>query len=255
MVRGFGCCALWLTLAGCVYSADGLERPGWRLTFQDEFDGPALDKQKWSPQDPWGYERNNELQAYVPDAFELRDGILRIVAQRREASYAGKPRHFTSGMMSTYRKFAQQFGRFEIRCRVPRGKGLWPAFWLLPEPLGWPPEIDVLETLGHDTRTIHLTHHWNDAQGMHQSDGKSWQGEPDFASDFHVIAVEWSLESIRWEIDGIERFRSVKTVPTAKMYMLVNLAVGGDWPGSPDEKTVFPAALEVDWVRCYAKGQ
>lgn len=229
------------------------ERPGWQLTFDDEFDGPNVDTTKWNLSDPWGRMRNNELQAYVPDAFEVRDGILHVRAQRRDAVYDRELRHYTSGMMTTYQKFSQQFGRFEIRCRVPKGQGLWPAFWMLPEPLGWPPEIDVLEVLGNNTSTIQLTHHWHNAAGRVESDHGEWKGDADFGRDFHEIAVEWAADAIRWEIDGTERFRSTRSIPQVKMYMLVNLAVGGDWPKAPDDKTPFPSSFEVDWVRVYAK--
>ena len=228
------------------------ERPGWKLTFQDAFDGDSLDLKKWNPNDPWGRERNRELQAYVKDAFEVKDGILRIKAEKREAPYSGQQRAYTSGMMTTYGKFSQQYGRFEIRCRVPKGKGLWPAFWLLPEPLGWPPEIDVLEILGHQPEKLYMTHHFNDAQRVHRSHGGSWNG-PDFSAGFHEFAVEWSAQRLVWFVDGVERFRSEQDIPQTKMYVLVNLAVGGDWPGAPDANTSFPSVLEVDYVRVYEK--
>jgi beta-glucanase (GH16 family) len=227
-------------------------KPGWKLTFSDEFDGTALDLSKWNPRDPWGRERNRELQAYVTNAFAVRDGVLNIRAEKRQASYSGKVRAYTSGMMTTYQKFSQQFGRFEIRCQVPKGKGMWPAFWLLPEPLGWPPEIDVLEILGHEPTKVYCTHHFRDQEREHKSDGGSWTG-PDFSGGFHEFAVEWSPDRIVWFVDGIERFKSEKSIPHGKMYMLVNLAVGGGWPGDPDEKTEFPAALQVDYVRAYEK--
>jgi beta-glucanase (GH16 family) len=233
-------------------AADNLEVPGWHLTFHDEFDGHGLDLTKWNPRDPWGRERNNELQAYVENAFEVGDGVLRIKADKAIANYAGKERAYTSGMMSTYGKFSQQYGRFEIRCRIPKGKGLWPAFWLLPEPVGWPPEIDVLETLGHEPTKVYMTHHFNDENKKHASHGGSWVG-PDFSAEFHIFAVEWSPQSIVWYVDGREHFRSSKTIPERKMYILVNLAVGGDWPGPPNAETRFPATFEVDYVRVYAK--
>jgi beta-glucanase (GH16 family) len=228
-------------------------RPGWRLVFRDEFEGKAVDPKRWNLRDPWGRERNRELQAYVADAFEVKDGILRIKAERRTADYDGKKRAFTSGMMTTYQKFSQQYGRFEIRCRIPKGKGLWPAFWLLPEPLGWPPEIDVLEVLGQDTKTIHFTHHWKEPGGDLRSDHKAFKSERDLAAGFHVVAVDWTPRDIRWELDGKERFRSVKSIPQTPMYLLLNLAVGGDWPGPPDDQTRFPAYFEIDYVRVYQK--
>jgi len=243
--------ALVIGPAGCASPA---QRPGWKLTFDDEFDGGGLDLKKWNPNDPWGRERNDELQAYVTNAFQVGGGFLRIQAEKREAFYSGKQRSITSGMMTTYGNFSQEYGRFEIRCRVPKGKGMWPAFWLLPDPLGWPPEIDVLEILGHEPDKIYMTHHYLDAQKKHQSHGGSWRG-PDFSAGFHEFAVEWSPQRIAWFVDGVERFRSEDSIPKGKMYLLVNLAVGGGWPGAPDAQTKFPSALEVDYVRVYQKAQ
>lgn len=231
----------------------GAEKPGWVLTFADEFDGEALDLTKWNPCDPWGRERNNELQAYVPDAFEVKDGVLKIKAQKRRAEYSGKMREYTSGMMSTYQKFTQKFGWFEIRCRIPKGKGLWPAFWLLPDPLGWPPEIDVLETIGHQPNRAYFTHHWRDENRRHQSHG-GHHDNGDLSADFHTYAAEWSPEAIVWYFDGKEVFRSTRSVPKElPMYMLANLAVGGNWPGSPNEETPFPSSFDIDYIRVYSR--
>ena len=243
-----------LSLLSVCDADEKADRAGWKLTFHDEFDGNALDLQKWNPNDPWGHERNQELQAYVKDAFVVKDGVLRVEAQRREGVYSGKQRSFTSGMMTTYGKFSQRYGRFEIRCRVPKGKGMWPAFWLLPEPLGWPPEIDVLEILGHEPSKLYMTHHFRDEQKKRGSHGGSWSG-PDFSAEFHEFAIEWSPQAIAWFVDGVERFRSEKNIPRGKMYLLVNLAVGGDWPGAPDEKTQLPAAFTVDYVRVYEQAR
>ncbi|MDB6022114.1 MAG: Beta-glucanase/Beta-glucan synthetase [Pedosphaera sp.] len=226
------------------------DRPGWKLTFADEFNGSQLDTNKWNLQDPWGRERNLELQAYVKDAFETVDGILRIKAEKRPAFYAGKERNYTSGMLTTYGKFSQRYGRFEIRCRIPKGKGMWPAFWLLPDPLGWPPEIDILEILGHEPGKLYMTHHFRNDQRQHKSHGGQWAG-PDFSKEFHEFAVEWTPQEIKWLVDGIERCHSTDSIPQTKMYILLNLAVGGDWPGAPDDQTHFPAAFEVDYVRVY----
>jgi beta-glucanase (GH16 family) len=250
--RGTVVLTLLALVPGTIAHGAPAEKPGWKVTFDDEFDGTSLDLKKWNANDPWGRERNEELQAYVTNAFEVGGGFLRIVAEKREAFYAGKRRSITSGMMTTYGKFSQEYGRFEIRCRVPKGKGMWPAFWLLPDPLAWPPEIDILEILGHEPDKIHMTHHYRDAQEKHQSHGGSWSG-PDFSAGFHEFAVEWSPQRIVWFVDGAERFRSERSIPKGKMYLLLNLAVGGDWPGAPDAQTTFPAALEVDYVRVYQK--
>lgn len=251
--RGIALSAVLFVVALTSYG-DSADRPGWKLTFDDEFEGTTLDLTKWNPKDPGEHERNHELQAYVTNAFAVGAGMLRVKAEKREAFYSGKMRSISSGMMTTKGKFAQEYGRFEIRCRVPKGKGMWPAFWLLPEPGGWPPEIDVLEILGHEPDKVYMTHHYRDAEHKHKSHGGSWGG-PDFSADFHDFAVEWSPERIVWFVDGVERFRSEDSIPKGKMFLLLNLAVGGDWPGSPDEQTQFPAAVEVKYVRAYQKAQ
>ncbi len=230
-------------------------REGWELTFADEFEGDALDRTRWNPSDPWQVERNGELQAYVPNAFEVRDGVLRLRIEERKAFYDNRVRDYASGMMTTLGKFSQRYGRFEIRCRVPKGRGLWPAFWMLPEPLAWPPEIDILEILGHETDRVHLTHHWphpENPTGASESDTADFRG-PDFSDGFHTFAVEWEAGEIRWYVDDVLRHRSRKEVPQVPMFLLVNLALGGGWAGPPDEATPFPAFFEVDWVRAWRK--
>jgi beta-glucanase (GH16 family) len=246
---------LLAALVGLVSAVSCLaqQKPGWKLTFQDEFDGAKLDLSKWNPQDPWGRVRNRELQAYVQDAFAVYDGILHIKAEERAADYDGATRQYTSGMMTTYRKFAQKYGWFEIRCRVPKGNGLWPAFWMLPEPLGWPPEIDVLESLGEDTGVAYFTNHFTGPDGRHASKGSGKVAMPDLSADFHTYAVEWTPEAIVWYFDGVEKFRSDQGVPQQPMYLLVNLAIGGSWPAPPDETTVWPASFDVDYVRAYTR--
>jgi beta-glucanase (GH16 family) len=246
-----------LTLAICAlgFSLNAATNDGpsadWQLVFADEFVGAELDLAKWNVRDPWGKERNQELQAYVPNAFELRDGVLSIVARKRMAHYDGKVRQFTSGMMTTYRKFDQQFGRFEVRCRVPRGNGMWPAVWMLPMPLDWPPEIDILEVLGHEPTKLYTTHHWREGN-YKQADTGITTGA-DLSADFHVFATEWDAGKIVWTVDGKERFRSVKSIPQVPMFLLLNLAVGGHWGKAPDDTTPFPAAFEIDYVRVYQR--
>ncbi|MBI1368446.1 MAG: family 16 glycosylhydrolase [Planctomycetes bacterium] len=247
-----------LLIAICVIvvtaAAQAQELPGWKLTFDDEFNGDTLDVTKWTPADPWGRERNNELQAYVPEAITLKDGVLHIRADRGAAKYAGRMRQYTSGMMTTAMKFAQRYGRFEFRFRAPAGRGFWPAIWMLPNPPSWPPEIDVMELIGHEPDKVHMTHHWHDAEHRLRSDTAEWTG-PDFSADFHTIAVEWTPTYIAWFIDGVERQRSTRSIPDTPMFILLNLAVGGDWPGPPDANTKFPSDFQIDYVRVYEKNE
>lgn len=222
----------------------------WQLVFDDHFEGDTLDPDKWLTQFPWGRDGANpsELQYYAEDAFEVANSINRIKAAQR--SMAGHD--YTSGIITSYGAFAMTYGYVEIRARVPSGKGFWPAFWLLPEDQGWPPEIDVFESLGHETDTVYMTNHWSDGAGAHQSAQEVYTG-PDFAQAFHTFGLEWKPGELIWYIDGVERFRSNQGVPSEPMYLLVNLAVGGDWPGDPDQSTVFPGYLDVDYIRAYQR--
>jgi beta-glucanase (GH16 family) len=231
------------------------EKDGWSLTFHDEFDGTRLDTQKWADHYYHGRTHaNNELEYYAPDGYRVGDGMLRFIAKpvpaKERSGTEGKP--YTSGMIEGSGKFAQKYGWFEIRTRIPKGKGYWPAFWLLPVAREWPPEIDILEILGHEPATIYFTTHWRDAQRKHAEDGHKWKG-PDFSADFHTFAVDWEPGLIIWYVDGIERARTEKGVPSEPMYIIANLAVGGDWPGKPDQATVFPGYMDIDYVRVYQK--
>ncbi|MGC8668496.1 MAG: glycoside hydrolase family 16 protein [Chthonomonadales bacterium] len=254
--RTLGRCAAAVLAGAAVGALDGRtwgqgwRKRGWKLTFHDEFNGDHLDTSKWIDSYPDGVRThsNNEQQYYAPDGYEVRGGLLRLRAEKR--SMGGMP--YTSGIVTTYGKFSQMYGWFEIRARFPKGKGFWPAFWLLPADKRWPPEIDVLEILGHEPNKVYMTNHWRDAQGRHLSNGGAWVG-PDFSQDFHTFAVDWSPDTIVWYVDGVERFRSSRGVPAMPMYVLVNLAVGGDWPGNPDASTPFPSTMDVDYVRVYRR--
>jgi beta-glucanase (GH16 family) len=143
----------------------------------------------------------------------------------------------------------------EMRAKVPKGKGLWPAFWALPPEGKWPPEIDVMEVLGHQTNTVHLHYHYNDSTGTHRNSGGAYTG-PDLAADWHTYAVSWEPGAIRWYVDGVERraaFTDARYIAAEPMYLLLNLQVGGSWPGSPDVTTPFPSDFEIDYVRIYQR--
>jgi len=228
------------------------DRPGWTLTFQDEFDGTGVDDQKWVKRLKWGQQVvNNELQAYVDDAFRLQNGFLDIVGEKRDASYGGQQLSYASGLLSSV--FEQQYGYFEARLKVPAGKGLWPAFWLLGKNGSTGVnEIDIHEILGQVPNKVYMTVHWgSDYSAGHKSDGTNWTG-PDFSADFHVFGLEWRPDAIIWTIDGVERKRHTGAgIPQVPMYMIINLAIGGDWPGAPSASTVFPAVYEIDYVRAY----
>ncbi len=220
------------------------------LTFSDEFDGTSLSSRNWIDSYPDGVRThaNHEQQYYAPEGVTVRDGKLQLKAERR--AQGGMP--YTSGMVASYGKFAQKFGRFEIRAKFPKGKGIWPAFWLLPSTKGWPPEIDILEILGHDPTCIYFTNHWRGAGNQIPNQQGKLRGI-DFSSEFHTIALDWTSDRLVWSVDGVVHFETREHVPQEPMYLLANLAVGGDWPGFPDSTTPFPAVMQVDYIRVYSQ--
>ncbi|NET36169.1 MAG: glycoside hydrolase family 16 protein [Cyanothece sp. SIO1E1] len=230
-----------------IHSALPASVAGMELVFADEFDGPQVDRRKWLTRyiDARTNYGNQEAQYYVDDAFEFMDGCLRIRAEKRNV--AGF--EYTSGLLSSNTKFVFQYGYMEIRAKVPSGQGLWPAFWLLRQG-PWPPEIDVFEVLGHEPDTIHMSVHYEDSQGNAQSTTGAYRAA-DFSKDFHIFAAHWTPTEITWYVDGVERYRINQNVPQVPMYVLINLAVGGNWPGYPDDSTPFPSYLDVDYVRIY----
>ena len=183
--------------------------------------------------------------------FGVRDHVLTITASRG-TNPAGLP--FNSGMLTTYKSFSQLYGYFEMRAQLPNGAGLWPAFWLLPVDGSWPPEIDVMESLGNDPRTIYV--------GTHSAIGGPNVGTTtpvhvtDTSNAFHVYAVDWQPTEITWYFDGKPVFKEPTPADMhTPMYLLINLAVGGrgSWPGAPIRATVFPAHFKVDYLRVYSR--
>jgi beta-glucanase (GH16 family) len=223
---------------------------GYKLSWSDEFDGPKLNPAKWQTNyapkvHPPGC--NGELQSYAPENVTLHDGKLVLRAER--ASRDG--RAYASGMIASHDKFSQRYGWFEMRAKLPHGHGFWPAFWLLPQSRAWPPEIDIMEHKGSLLSHVWLTVHRPQPNTWRpKSDGKEWTG-PDFTADFHTFAVDWRPDRVAWYIDGIERHQWRGDADFGPMYVILNLAIGGEWDGSPDASTPFPATMEVDYVRVY----
>ena len=234
--------------------AEPWDKPGWQLTFQDEFEGAEVDAGKWLKRYKWGQAQvNGELQAYVDDAFRVQDGVLSIVGDRRAASYAGQTFDYASGLLSSVHE--QTYGYFEARLKIPSGQGTWPAFWLLGK-VGSPGvnEIDIHEILGNQPNKVYMSLHWGTDYGAgHHGDGANWVG-PDFSADFHVFGLEWNPDSIVWTIDGVEHHRHTGDgVPQVAMYVILNLAIGGSWPGPPDATTPFPGLYQIDYLRTYQR--
>jgi beta-glucanase (GH16 family) len=150
--------------------------------------------------------------------------------------------------------FTFTYGYAEARVRVPNGKGLWPAFWLLPATYESRPEIDAMEILGDSPTVQRMAFHYVAPDGTKADAAATWSG-PDFSAGWHTFGVDWEPDAIVWYVDGVERFRyaNSSTVTSSPMYVLLDLAVGGDWPGAPDATTVFPAYFDVDYVRIWQR--
>jgi beta-glucanase (GH16 family) len=256
--------AAWLTVAGPACAQTLTQPPGWVLDWSDEFDGPVLDRTKWVPEtggNGWG---NDELEFYTARPENVRvDGGNLVIEARRE-DYGG--RHTTSARIKTAGKVERTFGRYEARIKVPRGQGIWPAFWLLGadvDKVGWPRcgEIDVMENIGREPNVVHGTLHGPGYSGEHGIGKPSVLERGTYADDFHVYAVEWEPREIRWYRDGIlyhtARPDTVKGdwVFEHPFFVILNLAVGGAWPGNPDATTAFPQQMLVDYVRVYRRAR
>ncbi len=202
---------------------------------------------------------NGEKQVYMDPAYKglginplsVKDGILTIHAEKASADVAKAiGADYTSGMISSKGTFSQTYGYFEMKCELPTGKGTWPAFWLLPADGSWPPEIDIFEVLGHDTNTVYTTQH-SSATGSHTSTGVgSWVG--DVSKGMHKYGLLWTKEELVWYVDGEEVFRSATPPDMHKpMYIIANLAIGGHWPGNPDQ-SFTSADMKIDYIKAYS---
>lgn len=239
-------------------------------TWSDDFDGAAgsaPDPSKWTLETGGSGNGNNELQYYTNSTDNAAlDGKGNLVVTARKNSDPGLQCwygtcQYTSARLNTAKTFTQKYGHFEARIKIPRGQGIWPAFWMLGDDLGsvgWPDsgEIDIMENVGNEPGTVHGTLHgpgYSGAGGI----GASYtlpNGEV-FADDFHVFAVDWSPSGITWSVDG----RAYQTRGPADVggnkwvydhpfFLILNLAVGGNWPGSPDAGTSFPQTMTIDYV-------
>ena len=242
----------------------------WTPTFTEDFDSlslwnPADNSGLWKTSYIWGSDIriNEELQYYVDPAthginpFSIEDGILKITADRTPDGSSFTELPYTSGVLTTEKSFSQQYGRFDARLKVPAGKGLWSAFWLLPSFAQWPegiavlPEIDVMEYLGHEKNIYHTTLHTNQT-GKLTSHTYQQKRQSDLSNNFHVYSVVWNQKSVSWYLDGEHVAEHATPADyTRPVHFLLNLAVGGSWPGSPDSRTRFPVTYDIDYVKAF----
>ena len=244
--------------------------PARRLVFADEFRGSSLNHRKWTTCYWWNNGGctnvgNKEKQWYLPQNVRVSRGALHLVTRRKTVRGTdGVTYPYSSGMVTTGRarenhtlrpRFAFTYGRVAARMRAPSGRGLWSALWLLPLSQQSRPEIDVIEILGHQPRRLHVHFHYVQ-DGQDKSVGRGWMGAH-VSRRWHVYSVDWSPRKIVWSVDGRAqlRFTRVSSIPHEPMYMLFNLAVGGEWPGDPTRSTPFPSSVDVDYVRVWQRGR
>lgn len=219
---------------------------GFRLIFDETFPDRSLNTEVWNTRLRWGTTNPPELQEYVPEALQGQSEYLNITANKR----TGGKTAYTSGVIASFDRFYFQYGYVEVRAKVPKGQGLWPAVWLLAQDPNSVEEIDIVEVLGGDPTTVHTTIHYTQPDGHKTAEGFDTHG-PDFSADFHTYAVDWEWDKIIWYIDGKEVFRVSDHVPHEPMYIIANLAVGGVWPGEPNNSTVFPVSFLIDTIRVF----
>jgi len=242
------------------------------LLFDDEFSGTKLNLKSWYRCFEWanedtgcGYGPPYDLEWYWDKNVSVLRGFLNLTAKRHRIS---KDYPYTSGLIESGgvncgppdckppRKrppgFKFKYGYMEMRSKFPPGKGMWPAFWLLPTDGSWPPEIDAMEWQGGTPTIDYATIHWKDSKGQHQSDGTAYHTGVDLSSDFHTYGVDWQPDVVTWYFDGtpIKTFTKRAAIPHKPMYVIVDLAVGG-WISKPDKHTHFPATMLVDYVRVW----
>lgn len=227
---------------------------GWQLKFSDDFNGTSLNTKQWSPCFFWGNSEGctngsaGDLQWFDPDEVLVQNGIVSLHAQRRRSN--GK--EYTSGMISSHDKFSFSYGYVEMRAKVPKGNGFWPTFWLLSQKKSWPPELDIAEFVGSNTKNVHMTIHYD--EGGHKSSSGYWGGGEDFSNDYHTYAVQWEPDKIIWYVDGVERRRYTGAgIPQSSMYVVATLALGAAWTVPPDSSTPLPNTFDIDYIKVWQR--
>lgn len=249
-------------------AVDGDVGSQWELVWRDDFDGPELDRSKWSCEvNAWGG-GNNELQYYTDRPENVRTEHGCLVIEAREEDYDGPEgrRRYTSARIRTAEPGAWLYGRFEASIKLPCGQGIWPAFWMMPTDNlygAWPTsgEIDIVEAVNLPATgpgTIYGALHFGDSCPENKSAVFGFKPGLNFSDEFQLYAVEWAPGEIRWYVNDLlyavqtdwESIGGAFPAPfDQRFHLLLNVAVGGNWPGEPDAGTVFPQQMRVDYVR------
>lgn len=254
-------------IATSIFRPPPMSEGTWTLRFVDQFDAAGLDETRWTTCYWWNdagctNKGNAELQWYLAQNVSVADGLLTLMARQEPVEIDGKAYPYTSGMVTSGRyyeerdkpdRFSFTYGYVEVSAKIPSGEGLWPAIWLLPSNHTSTPEIDVMEALGDATNTLEMHYHYRQ-QDEKQNVGKSLITS-DLSTAFHRYGVEWSSEGIRWYLDDREVWRIGHDVPIAAgpMYLLINLAVGGEWAGPEVDDSRLPAAFLIDHVKVWQR--
>ena len=247
-------------------SPAGVDLSAYELIFNDEFNNRKLDNTKWKTAYQWGADLtiNDELQYYVdslnaPDfgfsPFSLDCNTLTITAIETPAdmSVRANGKSYLSGVVTSAGNFDMTYGYIEARASVPAGTGLWPAFWMLSrEFIDLKPQLFIMEADGGKTDSVFHNYNYHDTNGNLRSAGQWEVQQDDLSKGFHTYAVSWNKEELVFYIDGQPRYRIIgENVSSQAMYLVVNLAVGGVWTGSPDSTTTLPAEYKIDYIRAY----
>jgi len=253
-----------LSLSETGYETDA-NHYGYDLLWSDEFDGDALNMSNYNfdigdgcpDLCGWG---NNELEVYtdLTQNIKVSDGNLVITAIKDGNEYS-------SAKIHTKDKLEFKFGRIDIRAKLPEGQGIWPALWMLGaniDEVGWPAcgEVDIMELVGHEAFKTHGTAHWGQSGGASTFKGSSYTNTENFSEEFHVFSLIWETNKLTWFVDETE-FNTLTPAIVGNaawrfnedFYLIYNVAVGGNWPGDPDETTVFPQSMEIDYVRVFQR--
>ncbi len=218
---------------------------GWKLIFDDEFTESHLDSARWNT----GGDSYHSccltfgLQYFTPDALSLEQGMLRIASERRSMG----EKDYTSGVLTTENKFSFRYGLIDIRARLPKGQGMWPALWLTSGNIGR--EIDIMEMV-NDPTVVYDTYHVNEPV-YNDYVFQCIVNEPDLSTAFHTYSVTWDSASVTWYIDGVQTCQVTSNIPQNLMFLMIDTAVGGEWPGPPDNSTIFPQYTLIDYIRIY----
>jgi beta-glucanase (GH16 family) len=241
-----------------------LTYPGYTLVWSDEFSGKSLNTAVWNQEQGtgsggWG---NNELEYYTNSLKNTFVSNGNLIIEARKETIGSS--NYTSGRMTTQNKKVFKFGRIDIRAKLPVGKGLWPALWMLGTNIsstGWPAcgEIDNMELIGTTPATVYGTLHWANSGGAHASKGSNYALlSGDFSKEFHVFSLTWAENNLQWYVDD-QKYLDISisdlgaaTYPfNSDQFFIFNVAVGGNWPGPPDFTTEFPERMYVDYIRVF----